>query len=237
MLAKRVITIYGLSAKDGEIRYVGQTVEPKERKATHLREARKGASLRVHRWIAKLLGDGDVLQVHVLDVVPQDKANARERAVIAELKAAGARLTNLTDGGDGFRGYTPTAQQIAKTAAALRGRPRDEAARAAIKAGLNRPEVRAALSEARLGNKSRSGQIQSQEEKDKRAKANRGKTRSPEFCERMRLKATGFVHSEEAKAKMGATKRATISPERRSEIARIANLASQEAKKCRSREE
>lgn len=197
--------IYTLSDPlTGVARYVGQTVRPSVRLREHLRDAKNGCPYRCHRWIRKLTRLGLTPTFVIVETTTVSQADDSERRWIATLRACGADLTNHTDGGGGMSGY----------------RLSDEA--------------RAKLRVLRLGNKSRTGQLQTDEEKEKRAASNRGKKRPPEFCARMREKATGVVHSEAAKLRMSQTKKATISPERRSEIARIANRASQEAKKCRS---
>lgn len=202
----RSASIYTLSDPcSGAVRYVGQSVRPKARLAEHLRDARKGCTFRCHCWIRSLLA-GDLKPLFaVVEETTIDLVDAAEQRWIAFHRGAGADLTNHTHGGGGISGYKLS------------------------------PETRQRLSATRVGNPSRRGQQQSDDEKAKRAASNRGKKRSPEFCERMRVKALGVTHSEAAKLKMGETKRATISAERRSEIARIANRASQEAKKCHSR--
>lgn len=223
--------------RDGAIRYVGQTVQPKERLQAHMADTRKGCQYRCHRWTRALVAAGFLPIMEIVEHIPGEQADAAEIRWIAHYRGLGADLTNHTAGGRGFRGHKPSKEAVEKRAAALRGKPRSDEAKAAIKAALNKPETRALLSQARIGNRSRTGQRQSDDEKQKRAAANRGKTRSQEFGEAVRQRMLGTRHSEETKRKMGETKRATISAERRSEIARAANLASQEAKRCRSRAE
>lgn len=223
--------------RDGAVRYVGQTVSPKNRLSSHIAEARKGSSYRCHRWIMELQRGLLKPLMEVIDHVPLREADAAEMRWIKVYRDSGSDLTNHTAGGRGFRGHKPSREAVEKRAAAIRGKPRSAEARAAVKAALNRPETKEKLSKARMGNKSRTGQRQSAEEKERRAAANRGKKRSPEFCEAMRQKALGVRHSEETKKKMSESKRTMLTPERRVEIARIGNLASQEAKRCRSRAE
>lgn len=236
-LAKR-ITIYVLrDPRDGAIRYVGQTVQPMERMQAHLADTRKGCQYRCHRWMRLLAAAGLRPNMEIVECVDAGQADEAEMRWIAHYRGNGADLTNHTVGGRGFRGHKPTKEAIEKRAAALRGKPRSPEAIAAVKAALNKPETKERMALSARGNKSRLGQKQSAEEKEKRARANRGKKRSPEFREVMRRKALGVHHSEESKRKMSESKLRMISPERRAEIARLGNLASQEAKKCRLRSE
>lgn len=76
----------------------------------------------------------------------------REREVIAVLRANGARLTNLTDGGEGCLGMVLSPESRAKLSAAQRGRkhsPEHVANQAAALRGKKHsPERRAAISAA-----------------------------------------------------------------------------------------
>jgi hypothetical protein len=235
MLAKRAFSyIYSLSDPiSGSVRYIGQSVKPKERLSEHIRQARTVARYRCHRWIATILASDKRPIMEILEEVPIDDVNEAECRWIDHFRALGADLTNHTNGGGGLRGYKLSVEHIAKLVASNKGKKRSEEIRSRLREIQNSPEMKAHLSEKRKWNKSRTGQTQSDEEKLKRAAANRGKKRSPEFCLAASERMMGVRHSEETKKKMGESKRAMISPERRSEIARIGNLASQEAKKCR----
>jgi hypothetical protein len=99
-------TLYALrDPRTQEVRYIGKTVNPKERLKGHLASARLGHPQHIHRWIRRLLTDGLKPQWEVLEVVIGNVAACeRERALIAEFKSVGARLVNSTIGGEGAPG-------------------------------------------------------------------------------------------------------------------------------------
>src|SRR5262249_3334923 len=88
-----------------EVRYVGKTVNPRGRLKVHVHAARRGKSWRVSRWIRELLTEGIMPQWDVLEIVQGNAAACeRERYWIETFAASGARLVNLTAGGDGAPG-------------------------------------------------------------------------------------------------------------------------------------
>lgn len=113
------VTIYALTeGVDGSVRYVGKTSRYLfERHKQHLREARKGRSLPVSRWLAKQ----ECSHIRAIEFVPdgQDWV-ARERYWIKYYRDAGANLLNLTDGGEGLSGHRFSKEHRASIAAKLR---------------------------------------------------------------------------------------------------------------------
>ncbi len=129
--------IYGLvdpSDESREIRYVG-------RSSSGLRRPWKKHSARCASWMLSLRKRGLRAVVWVLERLADDASdaalNAAEVAWIARKRAAGCRLTNLTDGGEGLwnpspevrrrlseshRGKKHTLSTREKMAAAHRGR-------------------------------------------------------------------------------------------------------------------
>jgi group I intron endonuclease len=90
-----------------EVRYVGATTqEPDRRMREHICDARRRAKSYVHRWILSLLDAGLKPEMIVVQKVPAtgDRVKA-ERKWIAIYRKQGARLANLTEGGDGCPGY------------------------------------------------------------------------------------------------------------------------------------
>lgn len=152
--------------RDGAVRYVGKTTRP-----LYVRfwQHTGRASLRrtdtwCARWIRSLL---DVGLAPVMEFVEDAAADwaAREAYWIAYYRAAGADLTNLTNGGEGAPGFRMTAAQRARVkearadpqwreatsarVAALWADPSVKAARAAkVKATKAAPEWRSARSAA-----------------------------------------------------------------------------------------
>lgn len=136
--ALRTWYIYVLiDPRSEEIRYVGWTINPRQRLSAHVSRARKGGSYKYH-WIAQLLDLGLRPTIEIIESGSGDHKDP-ERRWIAYYRSIGCRLTNLTDGGDGAPGYHPTEEirrkmsiahtgrkqtpeSTAKTAAALRGR-------------------------------------------------------------------------------------------------------------------
>jgi len=103
--------IYTLSdPRDGEIRYVGKTEGPlAKRMVHHMWRAGHGKRQYVYCWIRKLLADGVRPDARVVEEVgDHDSLVAAERRWIEELKTGGARLTDLTEGGEGAVGYRHT---------------------------------------------------------------------------------------------------------------------------------
>lgn len=122
----RWVTIYGLCDpidrwKTGEVRYVGKTASyVHERLRSHIYAARKG-QLPINRWLRKQLNSGNPLHIiHFERVRPGDDWAERERYWIAKHRADGARLLNLTDGGEGLSGFVRSPESRAKIRAALR---------------------------------------------------------------------------------------------------------------------
>lgn len=91
--------LYTISDVDGNIRYVGVTINPSERFYNHL-HVRKAAYS--SRWIGQELRLGRRPIFKVFQTVPYKDRAAAEKYWIAYFKAAGCNLTNITEGGEGF---------------------------------------------------------------------------------------------------------------------------------------
>jgi hypothetical protein len=96
------VYIYGLFCPlTGELRYIGKSIDPEHRIRRHLDAARNPKNYN-QRWIATLLRKGIKPTIRVLREVGADEIwQDVERAMIAEAKAGGARLTNTAIGGEG----------------------------------------------------------------------------------------------------------------------------------------
>lgn len=103
--------IYGLysladSADYQNIRYVGQTTRTiEDRLADHKRHAKKDENRYVCRWIRTLDYNIGIIVLETSTFVSDQHLDERETYHITEALTAGLRLTNLTDGGRGTRGY------------------------------------------------------------------------------------------------------------------------------------
>lgn len=147
--------LYGLlDPRTQELRYVGKTVGPlKVRFNKHLYTSKKKDTHRAC-WFQSVLASGHMPIIELLETVEGDGA-AAEIAMIGIARSLGCRLTNETKGGDGALGYRHTAEGIAKTAAASRGRPQSAAARKqrseALRGRARPREVAARISAAQKG--------------------------------------------------------------------------------------
>ena len=101
--------------------YVGQTRQKLGRRITeHKRDSNRDRpgidhAIHVHGW--------KNFTVEVLETCPVEKMDERERHFIKLLGTKAPNGYNLTDGGDGGRGCSPSAETRAKLSAKLKGRP------------------------------------------------------------------------------------------------------------------
>lgn len=98
----------------GDVRYVGKSINPRQRLKNHLR----GATMRTRKdyWVRSLLRDGLTPIIEVLDLVPDDEWDFWECYWIAQIKAWGFVLTNGDTGGIGpGRVLESTKRQISAT--------------------------------------------------------------------------------------------------------------------------
>ena len=113
--------IYLISCRINGKQYVGKTKQKLERRISqHKYDSKKGsislgAAIRKYGW--------ENFSVEVLEVCPVAMLNEREKFWIAALNSKSPNGYNLTDGGDGGRGVSPSAETRAKLSAALKGRP------------------------------------------------------------------------------------------------------------------
>lgn len=153
-------TVYGLaSSRDGELRYVGQTSQPlKVRLYSHIGKAKSGLKGYLSSWILSVLSAG--FKVEIFSIRPDAERNAEEIRLIALYRNVGARLVNMTDGGEGSLGKKrgPMSEEMkARISATKKGTKLSAEHRAAIGAAhKNRVfsnEHRASISAAKMGHK------------------------------------------------------------------------------------
>ena len=120
--------IYILVDENGVPFYVGKTINPKRRLARHIEEVRKGNHLAVYNKLRQVLTRNGWKRDGTLRIietgVPDALVDARETFYISEYKKQGIKLKNLTEGGEGGKGFTR--EIIERGAAKRRGRPRSE---------------------------------------------------------------------------------------------------------------
>jgi hypothetical protein len=177
--------IYALVDLAGNVRYVGKTQQatPLVRLRDHIRDAKAGGRTYLHCWIRSLTAPPRQV---VLEVDPPDVDDA-ERRWIADFRSIGARLCNLTDGGEGiplgFK-HRPEAYAI------LRGRKLSAEHRQHIGAGIkgqkHTPEAIARMRQSALG---KPGTFNGKKHTPEWIEANRqrhlGRKRSAETCRKI----------------------------------------------------
>lgn len=127
--------------------------------------------------------------------LPEELAHFAECERIAQLRAMGVRLANLTDGGEGASGAKIPRESVERRAALMRGRPRPDVS-ARLKGVPKSAEHRAAQSAACMG------RVLSDETKKKIGEKSKGRQSS----------MLGKRHSEETKEKIGAAVRGEKNP-------------------------
>lgn len=85
----------------GEVRYVGRTVNPKDRLKNHLNKAKNKGTKRV-KWIASLRSEGVKPSLIVVDKVPLGEGRFWEKFWISQFLVWGFNLLNYLGGKDGL---------------------------------------------------------------------------------------------------------------------------------------
>lgn len=163
--------VYIHKKPDGTPFYVG--------KGLHRRATQFACRTKWHKNIVAKYGIENII-VHQFLCQSEQDAFDTERLFIRLLKEKGIELVNLTDGGEGSSGYTPT----------------DETKRKLKKTPQQR-EVLAAL---------KRGTTQSKETIAKKIASMTGLKRSEEFKEKQRQARLGVTHTEQARKKIAAAK-------------------------------
>ena len=157
VMVKRTTFIYTLSDPSSmEVRYVGKTVDPKQRLRQHIHSSKKRY---LSSWIKSLAINGKSPLMEVIDQ-SDDDWESLERFYISYFKFLGVRLTNLTDGGDGQHGRVVSQESRMKMRLSHLGRRTSESTRLALSKALT-------------------GRVLSKETRDKISKANTGKKLPP----------------------------------------------------------
>ena len=142
--------VYLVTNKVNGKKYVGKTSYPLSfrrygHKSAHDRD--RGSVL--HKAISKYGWDNFDMKT-LYECVDEREMNAVERALIAEYNTLLPNGYNVTTGGDGGTGYSPTPETVEKIAAQLRGRKRPDVT-ARLKGVPRTPEVIAKISAAKKG--------------------------------------------------------------------------------------
>jgi group I intron endonuclease len=147
------------------IRYVGVTNKTLgSRLSRHMWAANHGMQTHVSRWI-RLLGARPIIEE-----VERNCSRSREKFWIKHFKSLGCELTNITDGGEGLSGYTPTVEHRQKISRGNLGKTQSSEARQRIS----------------TASKGRSKPPFSKTHKKHISKAQKGKKRGPHSTEHIR---------------------------------------------------
>jgi hypothetical protein len=175
--------IYGLiDPRNGELRYIGKSSSGRRRIRSHLWPTEFALKTRLVAWIKNLLREGLVYDSVIIQTfITGECLGEAERYWIAHFRAAGSRLVNLTDGGEGFPGLKITDETRKKMSESAKKRKAS-------------PETCAKIS---AGNK---GRVKSPEEIARLTQSLRGRKFSPEAKRRMK----GGVLAESTKRQIAA---------------------------------
>ena len=129
----RTVFIYALvDPRDFSVRYIGRTVTPKVRLASHICRGHQGPHLM--NWMRSLLRTGNKPKMLIIEEVLEDSWKERERFWISHYRDMGFDLTNASNGGDGCTGYKPTMEARILQSMATKGKPKPEGFGAKISA-------------------------------------------------------------------------------------------------------
>lgn len=229
---RQATTIYALcDPTTGEVRYVGKTTKPLLRRlADHVWRARRCPTY-CGNWILSLTHRP---LIRALVVVEDADGSIMEQRIIAVYRGRGARLTNLTDGGEGAPGLVMPESAKRTLALARRGSTLSAETRAKIGAAFRgrslSPEHRAKISAAKRGhpvsNETRSKLSKffrarpiPEERRLRIAAAIQKRSTSPEYLARLSAGHMGHPTSAVTREKIGAAFRGKpLSPEHRAKM-------------------
>lgn len=109
---ERKVYIYSLEYPEDNARYIGKTINLKQRYRRHIYDSDCKTSSRKLAWIRSLLNQGIKPIMKVVDEVDEKDSNFWEIYYIALFKSFGFRLTNNTFGGDGLSNPTQEVRKI-----------------------------------------------------------------------------------------------------------------------------
>lgn len=102
--------VYALLDENQQIFYVGKTCRPKFRFKRHLNEVSNGNHLYVYNKLKQVIDrkNGDTAGIfHIIEEnIDESQIDDREMFYIKKFRNEGVKLTNLTDGGEGGKGFT-----------------------------------------------------------------------------------------------------------------------------------
>lgn len=179
------------------VRYVGRTIQGHQRFVQH-RYAKN--QTHVSNWVQALRAQGlNFIPVVLEHCSTKEELLEREAWWVAYGRLSGWELTNLTDGGDGSWGYTPTQATRAKLRALHLGKPKTEAHRESMRKAKSAPDAIAFVKALHTGRK------RTDSTKAKIGAASRRRVVTEEARENMRMAALARAPRTQAtRAKLSA---------------------------------
>jgi len=96
------VYIYYLKDKEGNIRYIGKTINIKRRLYSHIAEAKRNKTNRYScNWIKGLLNKSQKPLIEIIEICNESNWKDREKYWIKYYKELNYKLCNLCDGGTG----------------------------------------------------------------------------------------------------------------------------------------
>lgn len=196
--------VYGLvDTATGAVRYVGKSSSGMKRALSHRCACSRKDTTHLGRWLSKQYETlGLVPGVLVLaECTDNDDANKKEQEIIARLREAEFDLVNITGGGEGNVGWSPSDETRAKQSLAHKGK----------KGAPCSPERKEAL---RLKFK---GRVFSQESIEKMIKSRTGKKQTPEHIEHNRVANLGRKLTAEHRSKIAVARKGKRYPRKKTQ--------------------
>lgn len=173
-----------IDPETNQVRYVGKTKNLKRRYNQHISECSKLKSYK-NNWLISLKNKNLRPEMVVIDETDKDDWIFLEQWYIQLYRSWGYRLTNLTEGGEGVCGYTPSQETRDKMSKANKGKVVSEETKRRLSATIK-------------------GRKMSEETKRKVSEAAKKRGISPEIQAKMleSRKKNPLKHSEESKLRI-----------------------------------
>lgn len=110
-----------IDPRDNQVKYVGKTNNVKRRYSQHISLASKNKTYKTN-WLSSLIIMNLKPEMVVIDECEDDSWIELEQWYIELFKSWGFKLTNLTKGGDGVRGFKPSKESLLKRSIAQKGK-------------------------------------------------------------------------------------------------------------------
>lgn len=183
------VYIYALlDPDDGEIRYIGKTVNPTRRYYAHV--GRKDVGVHRVNWVNSLLDKGKKPVMEIVEITDEENWESREKHYISIAMSIGYRLTNMESGGISGKEFFEDRKEGIRHPKSISPETRAAMAERCRKLSSN-PEIVAKRRATMMGH------LVSEETRRKISEVNTGKKRSEEFGKQCSMRCAGRKHSPE----------------------------------------